>query len=84
MRCWPSPRVQAVGAGEIGGLPEREVHTMRANVVRWVPRLLLSVAASLVVPIGMPYGQEASHIEESDLPEQPVATEACDDGHGGV
>ena len=55
---------------------------MKTNVARWVPGLLVSVAASLMVPIGMPYAQEASHVEESDLPEQPDATGTRDDGPG--
>jgi len=55
---------------------------MKTILDRWAAVLPVTIAASLVVPAGMPWAQEMTHIEESDLPEQPDTMTTRDDGPG--
>ena len=55
---------------------------MKTILARWAPVLLVSIVVSLVVPTGMPRAQDATKIEESDLPERPDAMANSDDGPG--
>jgi len=55
---------------------------MTTILTRRPPALLVPLAMPLVVPTKMARAQEMTHIEESDLPEQPDTMTSRDDGRG--